>query len=739
MTRFVEELRCELPRKPKIFLMAAAASISFPCIAQAQAVDRQPEPTENAAATGVSAPSAGGHLEEIVVTAQRRSERLQNVPVTVSVIGASKLASLGINQLTDLDVAVPGLDIQNNDGSASPFLRGVGSSALGPGIESPVAIYVDGVYYGASPGSLLSLNNISQIDVLKGPQGTLFGRNATGGLVQVTTKTPQDHFAGNAEFSYGNYDSLTGNLYVTGPIATNLTADLAVRYAHQGDGYGVNEVTGQDVLKTGKDYSFRSKLRFTPSSRTTATLTADYGYIDSSMLALRLIPGTTAAPGTGPAYGGSPWDYEGTQPYLRVKSGGVSLKVDQELGFGTIESISAYRRVIQNKLLDLDATATDTGSGVVREDDRQFSQEIHLISTQNELFNWQAGIYYYYADGRYAPVQLILNPGPTVILLRSKQITNSAAGFAQATLKILPRTNLTFGGRYTYEKRNFDSSEALDLGSSELPLLAVSAKKSFSKPTFRVSLDHHLTNGVMLFASFNTGFKSGGFQPSIPTAPPFRPETLNAVEAGLKGDFFSRTIRFNASFFYYDYKGIQVNKLVEAAVSIVNGSGAHVYGLDVDTEIHASNRLTLTGSAEYLHARYTSFLDAPIGGSPSGGAGIVPGDASGNRLPYSPTFSFNASANYKVNIASISSNFNVSYAHNSGYNAEPDNFIMQKAYGLLSASAKFDFQSGFEVTLWGKNLINEAVQGTALTFDSGNQIANYKPPRTYGATIAYRF
>jgi len=210
-------------------------------------------------------------VQEIIVTAQRRKERLQDVPIVVSAFAGDQLEAAGVQSTLDLAAVTPGLEFGTQAAYGQPFLRGVGTVANGPGVESPVALYVDGIYYGAMIGSVLTLNNIEQVEVLKGPQGTLFGRNATGGLIQITTKDPTQKFGGYVDAGYGSYNTATGDLYVSGGATHSVAADLSVHYQDQGTGFGRNAFTNSEVNKT-KDLSVRSKWVFTPSDATSIKL-----------------------------------------------------------------------------------------------------------------------------------------------------------------------------------------------------------------------------------------------------------------------------------------------------------------------------------------------------------------------------------------------------------------------------------------------------------------------------------
>src|ERR1700730_843373 len=209
--------------------------------------------------TGQTAPPVS-EIAEIVVTAQRRSEPLQSVPVSVTAATGAQLQSVGITTTQDLNLVTPGLTVPQVAGYTQPHIRGVGSSTNGPGLEQPIATYIDGVYLAAAPGALLTLNNVARIEILKGPQGTLFGRNATGGLIQVVTKDPQFNFSGAADLGYANYQDETADLYLTVPLASAVAADVSVRYEHKNAAWGTNLGTGSPIGQLNHDFAGRTKL-----------------------------------------------------------------------------------------------------------------------------------------------------------------------------------------------------------------------------------------------------------------------------------------------------------------------------------------------------------------------------------------------------------------------------------------------------------------------------------------------
>ena len=268
------------------------------------------EPTSSAASADAGAP--GVTLEEITITAQKRSENLQDVPISVEAFRADALDAAAISTTADLDVVTPGLETGSEFGWAQPHLRGIGTISVDPGVESPVAMYVDGVYYSSLAGGVLALNNVEQIEVDKGPQGTLFGRNATGGLIQITTKDPTQNFSGQVGLTYGNYNTGGGDVYISGGITPSIAADVAVYVNDQGTGYGTNYFTGIEVNKTSEN-AIRSKWIFNAPDNTEVKLILDYEQTNFSPVALPA-PGTT--PLGGSPYTGSPQGLDGYyQPY----------------------------------------------------------------------------------------------------------------------------------------------------------------------------------------------------------------------------------------------------------------------------------------------------------------------------------------------------------------------------------------------------------------------------------------
>jgi iron complex outermembrane receptor protein len=713
----------------------------------------------------LAAPAAApAMLQEVVVTAQRRRENLQDVPITVTAVSAAKLSAGGVQNTQDLIAVVPGLTFPSSEGTALPHIRGVGSTGVAPGVENSVALYVDGVYYGTAAGSILALNNVSEIEVLKGPQGTLFGRNATGGLIQVLTKDPTQDFHGDASVSYGNYDTTSVEGYVTGGLANNLAADFAVQAAHQGEGWGTDLVTGKDVYKTDLDLSLRSKLMWTPTDRTKLKLSFDYENSRSSQGALFEVPGTAATNPFYPPAALATRSYDvntDLQPAARLQAGGVSLRIDQDLGFANLASITAYRQDRFFFTVDFDLGPADLLTDKSAQSDKQISQEFQLQSKRSSKLQYTLGLFYYHAENGFSPLDIgfggALEPavGPglslTDVFTTATQTTDSVAGFGQATYEILPRTNLTGGFRLTYESKSLNASETglLNVG-AQVPLGTQTGSFSVTKPTWRVALDHKFTDTILGYVSYNRGFKSGGYSLSLPTSAPFQTEELDAYELGVKTNLFDRRVRLNASGFYYNYNNIQVNRFINGTPDIYNGGAAEIYGLDVDLDAAVTDRLTFSAGLEALHDEFTDFPCAdfvaggPHVGSPACTTSTAPSlpyqqSAKGKKLPDTPNLTASLSADYRHPLFNGEADVSVTDSINSGYYPDPNNEVHQAAFNVLNTSIRWTTpDQRYFLRVWAKNL-SDARYTLELEASSTGLAESLAAPRTYGVTVGTKF
>lgn len=696
-------------------------------------------------------------LEEVVVTAQRRSQNLQKVPVSVSALSENDLEMAGIASGNDLGKAVPSLEINHGTGAALIFLRGIGNSVSSAGNEASTAVYVDGIYYARVAPSFLEFNNVDRIEVLKGPQGTLFGRNATGGLIQVVTRTPTAEPVLRVSVGYENYQRIVTKAYAAGGLSEHVAADVAVIYNDQREGWGRNVTTGSEAYRD-RNLGVRAKLVADASDLTRVTLIGEYGNSHGDIgLTSQPYQGTTqgATPGMPPhVYLPLPGFYDvrnGIDDLQVDQSYGGSLKIEQEFSFAKLVSLSAYRHsYIDQKSYDVDFVPDDYFHAVLNERAVQFSQELQLLSKEGSSFDWIAGAFYLDTQDGYRPGSILGGRqfGGAELRFQSKQSIKSLAGYAQSTFPIAKDTHLTTGVRYTRDKVGIAGT--LDVALPGGPVLGpvappVDDSTNFNKTTWKFALDHTFTPDILGFVSISRGFKAGTYV-TLPAANVVaRPEVLDAYEIGLKTELFDRRLRLNGAVFFYNLKDPQVEILNGPSVYAINAGGAHVKGLDLDFEFAATENLKLRGGLGLLDAKYTTFTNAPSGLPNSGpNGGNLPEtamDVSGFTMQRAPKFTGSLNAIYTIPMASGSWALSASVSHNSGFYWQPTHHIRQDAYTLLDAQVGYTFPSKhLGVRVYGRNLSNKKYYTAA--FESGGQTGfDSAPaaPRTYGLAFDVNF
>lgn len=697
----------------------------------------------------VSADAEQSGVQDIVVTAQRRVERLQDVPIAISAITATRLEAAGVATATDLGAVTPALNTGSTQNYFQPRLRGIGTQGFGPGVENPIATYIDGVYIASAPASLLSLADIERVEVLKGPQGTLFGRNATGGLIQVVTSEPSQELKGSASVSYGNYRALVTQGSISGGNDT-IVGSLAVRNAHQSDGFGRNFVLNEDTNQPERDFGVRAKVVLRPTPTTTIHLSGDYTSSSGSYPTTRQWAGE--APLFGPPTPGGPWDADNDTPSRnRLKAGGAMARIDQDLGGADLVSITAYRESSYFYQLDFDGTRTPALFIVNRQSDWQFSQELQLASAASSPVKWLVGAYYFRSNGAFDPATVNFD-GPNLtpqsptfpvrqVAYDGKQESTSWAAFAQATVPLNDRTNLTAGLRYTTDKRSMDVTQNVSLLNGITVPTRFQDSARFGRVTWRAALDYRLTPDSMIYASYNRGFKSGGFNLTVPSDPDYRPEVLDAFEVGVKADLFDRVLRLNPSVFYYDYQNIQVQYFTpQGQIGILNGPSARLFGLDLDFQIVPTRAVQIFGGISLIDHQFGQYRNAPFQlPVPTGGTFLTTGDATHNDLPFTSNFSGNIGFMVTQPLPGGNVTVDTNVYYNSGFYSEADNLRKQPAYEAVSAGIAWSSKDDLlNVRIWGKNLTNSA---TATQFSAGpaGVGVSYQPPRTYGVSLRVRF
>ncbi|PZR31122.1 TonB-dependent receptor [Caulobacter segnis] len=725
--------------------------------------------------------TAGSTVEEVVVTANKRSENLMDVPVAVTAFTSQAIADKRLAVLSDLNNAAPNVRISGGDAAANPkmFIRGVGLSDFNPTTASAVGVYVDGVYIGSPFATLSSFFDLGQIEVLRGPQGTLYGKNTTGGAISITSNRPTWRPSAEGSVEYGRFKSLTVNGAVSGPlIEDKLAFRLAGQYLRD-DGATLNTVTGDHVNNANRG-AIRGSLLFTPSDKDEALLSVTrYANRGGARQAKQrpLFPSTAAATGAdglckpGYYYSGACADISGyadpsADPYRvaadvqgkdRVDYYSTSLNYTHHFGGVDLVSISAFQNVRRNIDENSDTSPADILHNHFIAYQKEWSQELRLQADVGNL-KWVLGAYYMRDELKNNSTFDVLRDfrpffttpsNPTgvsvdnsVVFLRYAytQNTDTYALFGQADYSLTDKLTATVGLRYSADKKTFDYHETAEEAFDLVPPYA--QRKSFGAFSGRLGLRYDLTDESNIYATYNRGFKSGGFfggqadhESYKEQLAPYGNETVDAYEVGSKSSLFDRRLRLSLSAFYYDYKDLQAFAFVvrdTRTVQILDNAGsARVYGGEAEITAVPIRNLTLTGGLALLHAKYKDYRSEG-------------GDYSGNQMPEAPKFNASLSAKYKVELesgAAIEPSLDASYRTRIFFDPSQTERLSSPAVFQLNGQLAWRSpDEHLEAGLWAKNLTNKAVLVEITPIAGlGYDMLSYAPPRTFGVFLRYHY
>lgn len=752
------------------------ARTSATAVSAASSMSMQPE--EVAAAPEPALPPG-----DIIVTAEKRAVSVQKVPIAVTAITGETLARSGVNDVARLAERVPNFDFGEAFGSAKLAIRGIGFSNFSTGAEGSVAYNLNDVYIARPAGQLGNFYDVERVEVLRGPQGTLYGRNATGGLVNIYTNRPTNEWGGYGQVTVGNYNNLIVEGAAGGPINDQLGVRLAF-FGENRDGYGENIITGNDI-DDAKTRAARLTVLLKPSSDFTITVIGDIGRERSAARAAHLVgqrgltgePGVSGLPVAGIQLGGVAVinDYDvasDVDPRYRRNTGGVTIDAKLELGDVTLRSISAWRYTKYSLNSDLDGTSLALNQIFYDEKSNAYTQEFN-VNYSGDRLDVTAGGYlfienlngFFWTPLAYDPVTFALSPGNWRANYGAggRLKTRGLAGFAQLSYRLTDRLTLIAGGRYSTEKktdvdlytdfvRSIQFLDAADFVNFNPPFaVPFTSSKRWDSFTPKVGINFQITPQSLLYASVSKGFKAGIFNLGgtqvIPLAgggfllnnPPVNPESVWAYEAGLKTRLLDDRLRFNAAGFYYKYSDLQLTKIDGQNVVLTNAATARIYGIEVESTFDPVQSLSLNLSGSWLHARFTDFFN-----SDQGRPGLGLQDVSGNRLPQSPEFTVSGGIEHRIpmgngQIVSRAQGFWSSRVYFDEFNI-PE--ISQPSYAKLDLSLGYQSNHGFEVTAFVNNVTDKktletAYQSTNLTgFPINGFLA---PPRTYGLRVRANF
>ncbi len=699
-------------------------------------------------------------LEEIIVTAQKRAESIQDVPAAITALTGANLETRQITNIASLVSAVPNVDFGTYGGVARIAVRGIGFDTINPGAEGRIAYHVDGVYISRPSATVGTFFDVERVEVLRGPQGTLYGRNATGGSINVITRAPTNELDGYLRVGYGNYDQITTAGAIGGPLTEGVRARIAFNTEDR-DGYGRNIVTGRDI-DNAQRRGVRGALSFDLSTSATIDLTADYYHENDRSYGNHFLgQGNAFVQPIGLVLGGQvPADRRDIANPIDPRNDrtfwGLAARAEIDLGGPMLRSITGYRDSQYEVRTDLDATSAPLSTFFFREKARQISQEFQLAKEEGTL-QYLAGLYYFdekITGGSVIPFDIAILGLPSFFAqgyaVFGDTHTKAAAAFGQVDYALSDQFTVTAGARYSWEKKHIDDLFQFDLArpysptNPFSPLLTREDSTTNKAFTPKLGLEYRPHDDLMLYATVSKGFKSGGFNLGD-TQPAYDPEEIWAYEAGLKGTWADGRVRMNIAGFYYDYTNLQVSKVVGTQIVVENAASSIVYGMENEITIVPVDNFQVDIAAAWLHSKYKGFVTAdparPELVTPENPTGAVVLD--GNQLTQAPALSVNVGAEYRLDVGDgrLSLRGEVNYQDRVYFTPFNIKAVSRPANTKINAFLTYE-GANWTASLWGRNLTNKTTIGNAL-INSGlfgfPITGTLDPPRTYGIEIGYRF
>ncbi|GAA6183645.1 MULTISPECIES: TonB-dependent receptor [Alteromonadaceae] len=704
--------------------------------------------------------------EVVVVTAQKRTQQLSEVPIAISSFSASSIEQTGITQLTELADFIPNLSItRTTDFTSAITIRGVGANSRNIGFDTRVGVYLDGVYLGQSPALNQELLDLERVEVLRGPQGTLFGKNTVAGAINLISKKPSDELEGKLSASIGNMGAREIQGQINVPISDTSAAKFSVTKLDR-DGYIKNLTTGND-LNERDALAYRGQFRSQLSDKLELNFSVDglnterlsfLGEAISDTLSTML---DLAAPEKDEV--ATTID---TFEKRDIVGGSLDLSYSMDNGYD-IKSITAYRDTDIFYRNDSDYAAADLLVIEYSDQYEQWSQEFQFISPQNDSgLDYVAGLYLYRqdADTRRDAINgvhsfLFGNVPGSVVTNTGFVTTDSYAAYFNGGYDLSEDSSLALGLRYTDETKDLDwlldgsASGIFGIGSTDGQLVD---SRSDNYVSYALSFNHAFNKNLNGYAKYSTGFKSGGYNldfitnADLAAGIQFDKETVGSAELGLKGNFYRNSLILNFAAFSSEFKNYQVNQFIDlgngaSSISIRNAAKANTQGIELEMTYRPISNLEIQASMGLLDTEFDSFPGGLTGG----------GNAEGKDLINAPDSNFSIGAQYITEISSLNADLTLRFdvTHSSGFFTTVDNVktatladgtvvdfghvnsitLVNARIGLLGTN------NGWEAYLWGRNLADVRDPTDNRKDFFGTVTSNYQEPRTYGVEVVYSF
>lgn len=732
-------------------------------------------------------------IEEVVVTSRRRAENLQQVPVAISALNADELQSTGTYSAYQLPQKVPSTIITGfNPRNASISIRGLGLAAANDGLENSVGTFLDGVFLARPASALFDLIDVERIEVLRGPQGTLFGKNTTAGALNIITQKPAFEPSAKLEISAGDYNYRQYRAAATGPLSETLAGRFTL-FSTQRDGFIDHVHTGEDY-QDYENYGARAQLLWQPSDALSARLIVDSAHQEQDCCALVLVDYGTVLPngGTRPnnfldrsgranytPLSADPfaWRTDVDSPaHFKMNQSGVSLELNWAFAAHTLTSISAARQWDWEPHNDADATALAilTRANVASEQE-QFSQELRIASSNDGELRYVAGAFLFHQTidstqrnsyGADASNWIFGPAVPASVLdgftsvQHAQPDTDSYAIFAQGDWDFAAHWSLTLGARYTYEEKRGEFQQYGE-GGAVLPPALQAIRNNFGATAVAfednlyegalsglASVNYRWTDDVLIYLSLAHGFKSGGINlVSLPAGAQslIDPEVADDVELGVKSEWFDRRVIANAVLYWTevdDYQSVQVDTQRTTSY-LANAASVRARGVELELTAVPLDGLQLSTAIGYNEARYRDYENAPC---PPEAIGRTVCDLSGKPVQGAPRWTANIGAEYRRDLNEFDAEGYVgaNYAYTDDFSSQGSNSIdtIVPGYGVANMRIGVDWvERGIDMSLWVRNLFDKeyfTYLGTTQ-FNSAAVTGGLGDPRTVGATLRLQF
>ncbi len=670
-------------------------------------------------------------LEEIVVTAEKREASLQDVPVSVTALTGDDMAAIGITTIEDVQLFVPGITV-TNDAMAIVNIRGIGTSAFGVATDPSSTVHIDGVYIPRPTTGYQDMFDVERIELLRGPQGVLFGRNSTGGTLNIITRLPADEFEGTLGVTVGNLSRRKFSGTVSGPLGERVRARVTLM-KNDRDGRFRDVLTGREY-QNQDTFAGRAVIAIDVTDRLEFILRGDVN-----------IDRENGYPAVLQNYRQDLIDAGAVRPanpkrqialdapvFQNVDNYGVSntaIWTGDTIGF---KSITSWRRSKYGVLIDVDSTNLFLRNVGFDERSKSFTQELQLYSLDDSRLEWIFGLYYLREDGNDNLTILDLTRD---LAIPGDNTTNAYAAFGQVRYHVTDALRATFGLRYSYEKKNF----AFGVLAGGVRVVDAANSADWDAWTPKFGLDYHVSDDVMVYATASRGFKSGGFQ--VGEATPFDPEFLWSYEAGVKSFLADRRLQANIGTFYYDFSNLQVVQIVNGISTTNNAGKAVLKGFEAEFLALPSDALTINASVAYLDATYRRFTEV-VGG--------VEVSRRGNTLPNSPKWKIILGAEYVEEFADGATlTLRGDFSWQDDVFFRPSNLpqFSFHDYAVINTRVSYRPADGrWEIAFYGRNLTDANYQtyrtaGIAPTgiSDENLPLAVFGEPREYGLQVIFDF